>query len=80
MTDVMMRKEDMSHDGQLMVCIEEDGDVIISVVPTEERARGYMPSVEFCSPGAGGGKSPHTRKALADLYYAIKKDNEENPT
>ena len=35
--------------------------------------------VEFCTIGAGGGRSHHTREALKNLIEAIQKDNEEFP-
>ena len=77
--EIHERFEDMSPDGRLMVMIQDDGDVIISVIQSEEQRISAMPSVEFCSVGAGGGQSPYTREALANLYWAIKRDNEENP-
>jgi hypothetical protein len=69
----------MSPLGQLMVMIQDGGDVIISVIQDPDDRISAFPSVEFCAPGAGGGQSTHTRKALVDLYNAIKKDNEETP-
>ena len=79
MYEVARRYEDMSQLGQLALMMQEDGDVIISLHLTPGSRPTMMPSMEFCTPGAGGGQSPHTRKALINLYEAIQKDNAENP-
>jgi hypothetical protein len=42
-------------------------------------AAGGFISVEFCSTASGGGRSPHTRKALKDLAEAMIKDAHEKP-
>jgi hypothetical protein len=62
------RIEDMSPDGRLTVFVEDDGDIIVTVDgpsadvdPTLTRS---IASVQFCVPGSGGGKSPHTLAAL----------------
>lgn len=69
------RFEDMSQLGRLRVLWDDDGDVIVAIVPDpKERDNG---SVEFCIPGSGGGQSTHTHKALIELLKAIKRDNEE---
>jgi hypothetical protein len=36
-------------------------------------------SIEFCTPGAGGGASPATRMALIALMLAIEQDNAQRP-
>jgi len=71
------RKEDMSPDGRLRVFLQADGDVILSIVPASD-GRCLNSSVEFCAL-TGGGRSPHTRKALLALMDAIRKDNEADP-
>lgn len=73
------RNEDMSPDGTLTIYMQEDGDLLVVVNGrgTSERLR--MAEVEFCTVGAGGGRSSHTRKALVALAEAIEKDNEERP-
>lgn len=77
------RIEDMSPDGKLSVLRQPDGDIIVNVRPSKgDRDYGGSPfgvSVEFCAPGAGGGRSPHTLRALRDLMEAIEKDNAESP-
>lgn len=74
------RYEDMSPDGRLRLHLQEDGDVLVCICkPDVTLGESPYHFVEFCAPGAGGGQSPHTRKALLDLMAAIQKDNEENP-
>jgi hypothetical protein len=73
------RHEDMSPDGKLMLLVEDDGDIIVSVIGrglTDELRRAQ---VQFCTVGSGGGRSQHTRTALRSLILAIQKDNEERP-
>jgi len=79
------RIEDMSPRSYLRVLMEEDGDMIITVVAIKEgpgRYRGLpdmdIASVQFCA-RAGGGRSPNVRKALQELALAIEKDNAERP-
>jgi hypothetical protein len=73
------RHEDMSSTGRVQVFLEEDGDVILTIIPDIED-RNQMPlSVQFCTQGSGGGKSPNVRKALLDLALAIEEDNILNP-
>lgn len=69
------RKEDMSPDGSLALICQPDGDVIVRVIPGEDNERLGLSSVEFCSVGGGGGKSPHTLRALRELARAIDRDN-----
>jgi hypothetical protein len=75
------RKEDMSANNWLSVTIQDDGDMIVGMFAEENMGTGgtSFPSVEFCSISAGGGRSPRTLKALRELFYAIRLDNEENP-
>lgn len=79
-TERLERFEDMSPDGRLALMQQEDGDVILVIIPPHDK---YSPkpmlSVEFCSCGSGGGQSPHTLGALRNLMEAIRKDNAENP-
>ncbi len=70
------RPEDMSPDGLLRVIIEDDGDAIISIVPSKEHR--IMPSVQFCT-YAGGGRSARVRMAILHLAKAIADDNAERP-
>lgn len=73
------RLEDMSLVGRLVLTIEDDGDVIVSVYPQLNRDGkqliGNSVSVQFCSPGSGGGRSPQTHKALRKLANAMRADN-----
>ena len=69
------RREDMSPDGMLTIIFQPDGDVIVVI----DDEHGQTAQVEFCELAAGGGRSSHTRKALAELALAIEKDNKERP-
>lgn len=69
------RFEDMSPDGRLQIFLEPDGDVVIGIVKD-----GIMTSVEFCSPGSGGGRSRNTIMALRQLAIAMEKDNKNDNT
>ncbi|HEY0010329.1 MAG TPA: hypothetical protein VGB97_00245 [Candidatus Paceibacterota bacterium] len=55
-------------DGDFVLCIDEDG------IPIEDH-NGNKAQVEFCSTSGGGGRSPHTREAIANLFAAILLDN-----
>lgn len=80
MASCVTRAGDMSPDGRLRVWRQEDGDLIVEVVPEyDERSPSPSASVEFCTVGSGGGRSSHTRKALFALIEAIKRDNAESP-
>ena len=70
-----VRTEDMSPDGTLTVIFQPDGDGVVSVC----NEKGHWSTVEFCSPGSGGGRSPNTLRALRELALAIEKDNQERP-
>lgn len=79
----VQRYEDMSPKGCLRLFRQNDGDIIVCVVPDpHDCERRNLPpfgiGVEFCEFG-GGGHSPHTRKALLALWDAIERDNTENP-
>jgi hypothetical protein len=76
------RFEDMSPRGRLSLMVQEDGDIIVGIIPSsleEFHTRGLVQTTEFCTLGMGGGQSPNTRKALFDLIKAIEKDNREHP-
>lgn len=70
------RKEDMSPDGRLRILMEDDGDMIVTIVPSGDENPSQ--SVQFCTL-QGGGNSLHTRKALVALMDAIRLDNAERP-
>lgn len=65
------RLEDMSPNGKLRLLVQRDGDVIVSVVQND----GQIVDIEFCAPGAGGGGSPRTWRALRQLVIAMCDDN-----
>ena len=76
------RLESMSPDGSLKLFRQEDGDIIVQVM-TRQNSFGNrsnelrIASVEFCTPGSGGGGSRETWKALVNLLEAMKRDNED---
>lgn len=69
------RYGDMSQSAHMRVTLDGDSDVIVSVWDDRGGA-----SVEFCTAGAGGGKSPRTREALIALMRAIEEDNAAVPS
>ncbi len=73
--EIYERREDMSPEGRLQVLIQADGDVIITAMSPDLDGRLTTASVEFCAPGAGGGRSPKTKAALIELARAILEDN-----
>lgn len=73
--ELIARIEDMSPNGRLEIFRQDDGDICLSIVNKE----GDSASIEFCVPGAGGGKSPETLQALSDLGIAMLKDNQNDP-
>lgn len=78
------RVEDMSPDGRLKLFREDDGDIIVSIIPPSKKLSKESMwledmQVQFCSLAGGGGRSRHTREALFTLMEAIEKDNAENP-
>jgi hypothetical protein len=78
MIKCVTRAEDMSPDGRLRIWQQEDGDFIVEIVPWSKEEKPSA-SVEFCTVGSGGGRSPHTRLALVALMEAIRQDNTESP-
>lgn len=86
------RTGDMHPTRVLQINIQpESGDIVITIeqegfpvgyhqqkgdVPWGDR---HVASVEFCTVGSGGGRSPKTYRALKALIEAIKEDNAERP-
>jgi hypothetical protein len=73
------RYEDMTRLGRLRLIFQPDGDAIVAIVPDPDEPDWRSQSVEFCAVGAGGGRSPHTIRALRALAAAITRDNTETP-
>lgn len=73
---LIVRKEDMSVNGRLRVLRQPDGDMCVAIIDDD----GNMASVEFCTPGTGGGRSPKTIHALRQLALAIIEDNLADPS
>lgn len=72
------RYEDMSPTGRLAVMIEEDGDVIVTVIPDSKAFNSFTKSAQFCT-FIGGGRSPAVREAILKLAQAILQENLDNP-
>jgi hypothetical protein len=68
------RLGDMSPHAHIRVGFDSDNDVYVSVWDENGGA-----SIEFCQPGAGGGKSSKTRIALIALMVAMEADNADTP-
>ena len=68
------RKCDMGGGVKLRLLLEEDGDVLVSVMKETDRVA--FDAVEFC---ASGTNSPRTQCALHELYRAMQQDEEERP-
>lgn len=70
------RLESMSPEGFLRLIREDDGDIIVTVGTGGQRGGvRSVGSVQFCTPGAGGGGSSRTWRALVDLMGAMAADN-----
>lgn len=77
MSKTAERFEDMSQSGRLRLLQQDDGDIIVCVIPDLKNIGGATPvSVEFCT---SGGKSPIVLEALRQLMLAIDRQNRENP-
>jgi hypothetical protein len=74
---IVERNEDMSRHGRLRLIQEDDGDIIVSIVPDPTEGLSGMFSAQFCTIGSGGGKSPKTLAALRALMQAMEDDNGE---
>lgn len=68
------RYGDMSQEAHIRVGFDSDNDVFVSVWDGAGGA-----TVEFCTPGAGGGHSSETRVALIALMVAMEEDNARTP-
>lgn len=73
MTRHQTRYEDMSPKGKLTVMVQSDGDVILHILQDD----GQSADIEFCAPGAGGGGSSRTWRALQAVHEAMREDNED---
>lgn len=73
------RLEDMSERGKLRILQQDDGDIIVAVQPERNGLLQPGESVEFCTIGQGGGRSPRTYLALKALMAAMAEDNAADP-
>ncbi|MEM1113232.1 MAG: hypothetical protein AAGI11_15075 [Pseudomonadota bacterium] len=79
--EYVRRRDDMSATGLLTLCMDDDGDACIGISKEDcdNGQHGGSVTLEFCTFMAGGGKSPHTRRALIALMNAVRLDNIEHP-
>jgi hypothetical protein len=81
MSQTLTRPGDMHPITSLNVHLQDDGDVVLWVghprFPSPDPD--CEKEVEFTTIGSGGGRSPHTYKALRNLIEAIKRDNDNEP-
>ena len=70
------RPEDMSKEGKLSVCRDNEGDILISVITSPDRMNELAPAIEFVSQCR---RSPRTFAALNELIEAMRLDNLEKP-
>jgi len=66
-------------DHQMVLHLQDDGDVVLAVTGTGMGSQVHTSTVEFCAGGAGGGRSMRTREALIALMVAMEADNAESP-
>ena len=58
---------------------QADGDVVVHIVGRNTVGGRAEAEIEFCDPGAGGGRSPETLKALRQLAEAMQIDERTDP-
>ncbi len=68
------RLGDMSPTASMRVGLDSDNDVYVAVYGDDGGG-----SVEFCTPGSGGGQSPRVREALIALMVAMEEENATSP-
>lgn len=71
MTRKVSRPGDMGESLKLEILLEDDGDVILSIMPLGHRIPDEDNSLQFCTSGT---KSHYTLLALHELYKAMLKD------
>lgn len=71
---IVERVCDMRDGYKLQLIKEDDGDIIVSILPVDHKAT--TKAVQFCLSGT---QSPHTGKALHALFKAMQQDNIETP-
>ena len=79
MSQTLTRPGDMHPTTSLNLHLQDDGDVVLWVGHPRYPMPDGEKEVEFTTIGSGGGRSPHTYKALRNLIEAIKKDNNHDP-
>lgn len=74
MKDVIARVCDMREGFALQLLREDDGDIIVSVIP--ENGVFSFDAVQICSSGT---QSKRTHRALRELFDAMLEDEAETP-
>lgn len=73
---IVKRLGDMGEGTKLELLQEDDGDIIVYVIPETHCIPAHQ--IQFCTL-SGGGRSHKTWMALCELIKAINEDNEEAP-
>jgi hypothetical protein len=66
---------DMSPSASMRIGLDSDNDVYVAVYGDDGGG-----SVEFCTPGSGGGQSPRVREALIALMVVMEEENATSPS
>ena len=73
---ITSRLESMSAVGFLRLIKEDDGDICLAIGSSDLNGGiRSVASIEFCTPGSGGGGSSRTYAALVNLAAAMAADN-----
>lgn len=72
------RRGDMGQE-RLQIILQEDGDVCLTLHnAARDHTEFQRVGIEFCT-GSGGGRSPHTLRALQELVRAVARDEKGLP-
>lgn len=73
MPKAIARLCDMREGKALQLFVEDDGDVIVSIIPEDGV---YSKGAQFC---LSGSQSKRTTMALHELFEAMKEDEQRQP-
>ena len=75
-SDQVSRVGDMGEPYKLQLTREDDGDIIVSILPIGHKWSDV--AVQFCCGPGGGGRSYRTGLALSKLFEAMQADMAES--